>query len=130
MDPKIDAFLEMLAIERGAARNTIESYNRDLGDFAGFVATEGFAVTGADASACQRYMASLHQRGLSARTAARRLSALRQFHLFLLREGMRADDPTSLLDAPRLPDADRRLHPDYAAFVARVTGAMAGARTA
>ena len=41
--------------------------------------------------------------GLSARTAARRLSALRQFHRFLLREGVRADDPTSLLDAPRLP---------------------------
>jgi integrase/recombinase XerD len=48
-------------------------------------------------------MASLHTRGLSARTAARRLSALRQFHLFLLREGVRADDPTSQLDTPRLP---------------------------
>ena len=48
-------------------------------------------------------MASLHARGLSARTAARRLSALRQFHLFLLQEGVRADDPTSQLDTPRLP---------------------------
>ncbi|HST74519.1 MAG TPA: tyrosine-type recombinase/integrase, partial [Acetobacteraceae bacterium] len=41
--------------------------------------------------------------GLSARTAARRLSALRQFHRFLLREGVRPDDPTQLLDAPQLP---------------------------
>jgi integrase/recombinase XerD len=48
-------------------------------------------------------MASLHASGLSARTAARRLSALRQFHLFLLKEGMRTDDPTSQLDSPRLP---------------------------
>ncbi len=48
-------------------------------------------------------MASLHARGLSARTAARRLSALRQFHLFLLKEGVRTDDPTSQLDTPRLP---------------------------
>jgi integrase/recombinase XerD len=40
---------------------------------------------------------------LSARTAARRLSALRQFHLFLLRESVRTDDPTSQLDTPRLP---------------------------
>ncbi len=48
-------------------------------------------------------MAGLQRAGLSARTAARRLSSLRQFHRFLLREGVRADDPTSLLDAPRLP---------------------------
>jgi integrase/recombinase XerD len=48
-------------------------------------------------------MASLQARGLSARTAARRLSALRQFHLFLLTEGIRTDDPTSQLDTPRLP---------------------------
>ncbi len=48
-------------------------------------------------------MASMHALGLSARTAARRLSALRQFHLFLLKEGIRSDDPTSHLDAPQLP---------------------------
>jgi integrase/recombinase XerD len=48
-------------------------------------------------------MAGLTRAGLSARTAARRLSALRQFHRFLLREGVREDDPTSLLDTPRLP---------------------------
>ncbi len=48
-------------------------------------------------------MAGLQRAGLAARTAARRLSALRQFHRFLLREGVREDDPTSLLDAPRLP---------------------------
>jgi integrase/recombinase XerD len=48
-------------------------------------------------------MASLHANGLSARTAARRLSALRQFHLFLFREGERGDDPTSQIDTPRLP---------------------------
>lgn len=103
MDPKIDAFLEMLAIERGAARNTIESYTNDLGDFAEYTAGAGFNAADADAETCQGYMASLHARGLSARTAARRLSALRQFHLFLLKEDVRTDDPTSLLDTPRLP---------------------------
>ncbi len=50
-------------------------------------------------------MAGLHAPGLSARTAARRLSCLRQFHRFLLREGVRADDPTQTLDSPRLPRA-------------------------
>jgi integrase/recombinase XerD len=103
MDPKVDAFLEMLAVERGAARNTISAYTIDLTDFSDFALPRGQTAVTADAATCQAYMASLHGRGLSARTAARRLSALRQFHQFLLREGARQDDPTSLLDTPRLP---------------------------
>jgi integrase/recombinase XerD len=103
MDPRIDAFLEMLTVERGAARNTIASYTLDLQDFTEFAAGHGQAAATADAATCQAYMASLHGRGLSARTAARRLSALRQFHLFLLKEGVRPDDPTTQLDTPRLP---------------------------
>ncbi len=103
MDPKVDAFLEMLTVERGAARNTIASYTLDLADFAVFARGRGQGAAAADAETCQTYMASLHARGLSARTAARRLSALRQFHLFLLRDGVRTDDPTILLDTPRLP---------------------------
>ena len=93
----------MLTVERGAARNTIESYARDLAGFTACAAKRGQDAAAADAETCQRYMASLHAQGLSARTAARRLSALRQFHLFLLQEGIRADDPTSQLDTPRLP---------------------------
>jgi integrase/recombinase XerD len=103
MDPKVDAFLEMLTVERGATRNTIESYTRDLTDFSEFAASRGQATAAANADTCQGYMASLHARGLSARTAARRLSTLRQFHLFLLQEGVRPDDPTRHLDTPRLP---------------------------
>jgi len=103
MDPTVDAFLEMLTVERGAAANTIAAYTLDLGEFAEYAAGKGCSTAGADAATCQGYMASLHGRGLSARTSARRLSALRQFHLFLLREGVRQDDPTSQLDTPRLP---------------------------
>jgi integrase/recombinase XerD len=103
MDPRVDAFLEMLTVERGAARNTIESYTHDLSDFSEFAAGRGWGAADADSETCHGYMASLHARGLSARTAARRLSALRQFHLFLLKEGVRGDDPTSQLDTPRLP---------------------------
>ena len=93
----------MLAAERGAARNTLLAYQADLDDFAAVAATHGRAPAGSDAALLQSYMAGLQRAGLSARTAARRLSSLRQFHRFLLREGVRADDPTSLLDAPRLP---------------------------
>jgi integrase/recombinase XerD len=102
-DRHVEAFLEMLAAERGAARNTLLAYQADLEDFAAVAAAKRQAVAGCDAPLLQAYMAGLQRAGLAARTAARRLSALRQFHRFLLREGIREDDPTALLDAPRLP---------------------------
>jgi integrase/recombinase XerD len=102
-DRHVEAFLEMLAAERGAARNTLLAYDRDLSDFADFVAARGVAVARASAETLRAYMARLGALGLKPRTAARRLSALRQFHRFLLREGIRTDDPTGLLDSPRLP---------------------------
>jgi len=105
MDHRTDAFLEMLAAERGSARNTLLAYGRDLADFAAFARVRGQAVDAADPATLQAYMASMTQQGLGARTAARRLSALRQFHRFLLREGLRPDDPTALLDTPTLPQA-------------------------
>ncbi len=102
MDRHVEAFLEMLAAERGAARNTLAAYQADLADFAAFASAHGVPCAGADATTLQRYIAGLAEAGLSARTGARRLSALRQFHRFLLREEVRGDDPTQLLDAPRL----------------------------
>jgi len=105
MDRHVEAFLEMLAAERGAARNTLLAYEADLTDFATFAASRGHAVAATDAATLQAYMAGLAKSGLAARTAARRLSALRQFHRFLSREAVRADDPTALLDSPRLPRA-------------------------
>jgi integrase/recombinase XerD len=104
-DRHIEAFLEMLAAERGAARNTLAAYGADLGDFASFAASRKLRPAEADAVTLQRYMAGLTEAGLSARTAARRLSALRQFHRFLLREEIRTDDPTILLDSPGLPQS-------------------------
>ena len=98
-----EAFLEMLAAERGVARNTLAAYTADLADFARFAAQAGHPVHGADAATLVAYLAALNSQGLAARTAARRLSTLRQFHQFLAREGLRPDDPTELLDAPRLP---------------------------
>jgi integrase/recombinase XerD len=103
VDRHVEAFLEMLAAERGAARNTLLAYQADLDDLAAFAAARGRPPAGCDAALLQAYMAGLQRAGLAARTASRRLSALRQFHRFLLREGIRGDDPTTLLDAPRLP---------------------------
>lgn len=92
----------MLAAERGASRNTLLAYRADLAATSAFLAARGLALADADAAALHAFAASLHGAGLSARTTARRLSALRQFHRFLLREGVRADDPTELLDRPKI----------------------------
>jgi integrase/recombinase XerD len=101
----IEAFLEMLAAERGAARNTLAAYQADLQDFAAFTASKSVALHEADSALLRAWLAGLAAQGLAARTQARRLSALRQFHQFLLREGVRPDDPSELLEAPRLPQS-------------------------
>ena len=84
----IDRFLEMMAAERGASRNTLVAYRRDLEQ-----AAEGMkgALGDADAAALRKLMADY--RSLAASSAARKLSALRQFFAFLLDEGERADNP-------------------------------------
>ena len=102
MDRHTEAFLEMLAAERGAARNTLLAYRADLAAFSAFSATRGEAAAQAGAETVTAYMRGLHGE-VSARTAARRLSSLRGFCKFLVQEGVRADDPCLLLDSPRLP---------------------------
>ena len=94
----IEAFLEMLSAERGARANTLDAYARDLEDARAHVRG---TLLSANAEAIEAYVAGLAQRGLSAATMRRRISALRQFYRFLLQENTRTDDPTSRLDAPK-----------------------------
>jgi len=103
MDHQTEAFLEMLAAERGAAQNTLAAYAADLADFAVHMRARSVSLAEAGADDVRSYLAGLDAVGLSARTAARRLSALRQFFLFQVREGLRPEDPTALLMSPRLP---------------------------
>jgi integrase/recombinase XerD len=105
MDRHIEAFLEMLAAERGRARNTLAAYFADLRAYHEFAAARGQTAASADPATAGAWLASLSANGLAARSQARKLSALRQFHRFLLRNSVRPDDPTDLLDAPRLPQA-------------------------
>ena len=76
MDRHIEAFLEMLAAERGAASNTLHAYRADLLDFATFAARLGRSPAGCEAEQLQAYMASLQRAGLAARTASRRPIAI------------------------------------------------------
>ncbi len=97
----VEAFLEMMSAERGAARNTIEAYRRDLGDYAAFLAGKGKSAETAEREQVVGYLASLDAQGLAASSAARHLSALRQFHKFLCADQIRPDDPTRIVASPR-----------------------------
>jgi len=105
IDGHIEAFLEMLAAERGAAKNTLLAYQADLADFTAFLSAKAISPGNAAAVNLRAYIESLRGAGLAPGTQARRVSALRQFFLFLLREGIRDDNPTAELDAPRLPQS-------------------------
>lgn len=101
-DPRhVEAFLEMLMAERAAAANTVSAYRRDVLDFVVFLAKRGKAAETAGADDVRAYLAAASRAGINPRTAARRLSTLRQFHRFLSAEGVRSDDPTSAIDSPK-----------------------------
>jgi integrase/recombinase XerD len=92
----VESFLDMMSAERGAGANTLDAYRRDLADFAGHT-----DPAGADTAAIRAYLAASDAAGLAPSSQARRLSALRQFYGFLYGEGIRKDDPTLTLAAPR-----------------------------
>jgi integrase/recombinase XerD len=97
----VEAFLEMMAVERAAARNTLTAYAKDLTDAQDFLRTRGGDLAGASADDVEAYFAALGARGLAPATAARRRAALRQFYRFVLGEGWRADDPSRRVEAPK-----------------------------
>jgi integrase/recombinase XerD len=96
----LEAFLEMLAAERGAAPLTLTAYRNDLADLAGFLTARGLPLETADSAALHAYLASATR--LGPRTLARRLSAMRQFYKFLVIDGIRGDDPSADLETPAL----------------------------
>ncbi len=95
-------FIEMLRAERNASANTERAYRADIADYEGFLEKRGAGVRDADAHAARAYLKRIAEAGLAPRSTARRLSALRQLHRFLVSEGIRADDPLATLDAPRV----------------------------
>jgi integrase/recombinase XerD len=95
---RIEAFLEMMSAERGAANNTLDSYRRDLEDASSEIAG---GLAGAGTSAIRAYLDGVAAQGFAATSQARKLSVLRQFFKFLYAEGLRGDDPTGTLDSPK-----------------------------
>ena len=97
----VGAFLEMMSAERGAARNTIAAYSRDLADYSEFLGRKGVAVTSAGREQVTQYLTELDANGIAAASSVRKLSAIRQFHKFLAADGIRADDPTRIIASPK-----------------------------
>ncbi len=101
-DPRIDAFLEHLLVERGLSPHTVEAYARDLERFRAFLSGRGTDVGSATGRDVVAFLKAEKKRGLSSRTLARRVSALRGLYRFLEREGLAASNPVVRLDTPRV----------------------------
>ena len=99
----IDTFLNYLSVERGLARNTIISYRGDLGSYANFLQGHGANVLSkVSRNDITNFMFSQKDKALSPNSIARSLAAIKSFHRFLVRERILKNDPTSLIDSPKL----------------------------
>ena len=102
--PELDAFCDALWLEDGLAPTSLESYRRDLTQFALWIKGRDLSLLTADAVSIQAFLAERTlKQGIAARSLARQLTALRRYYRWLLRQGMRSDDPTLNIEAPRLP---------------------------
>lgn len=111
LHPSVDAFLDMLTSERGAAMNTRQAYWRDLADVSLYLRKERSSdIDKATTEDLKAYLEDLanktHTKGqnksqIAVRTVARRLSAMRQFYRYLTSENKRQDDPTTTIESPK-----------------------------
>jgi len=102
LEHQVHEFLAHLAVERNLSPRTVEAYARDLRQFAAWLEAEGLAFERLEKAAIRSYLGSRRDGGLSARSAARALSALRAFFRFLLTTQVLAQDPTADLASPSL----------------------------
>jgi integrase/recombinase XerD len=98
----LESFLDMMSAERGASQNTLAAYRRDILDFAAACGRNGSDLANATREHLRRHLEALSAAALKASSQARKLSALRRFYGFLYSDGIRRDDPTGSVAAPRL----------------------------
>ncbi len=97
----VEAFLEMMSVERAASVNTLGAYQSDLLDFIAFISRQGASLADFESEHIRAYLAGLEAAGIAASTAARRLSSIRQMCAFMLAEQIRNDNPAEVIDSPR-----------------------------
>ncbi|ABD86105.1 site-specific tyrosine recombinase XerD [Rhodopseudomonas palustris] len=97
----IELFLDMIAAEQGAGKNTLDAYRGDLTDLSDFLGHARSSFVAADTEVLRGYLAELDERGYKSTSVARKLSAFRHLFRFLLTERIRADDPAAILSGPK-----------------------------
>jgi integrase/recombinase XerD len=97
----IATFLEMLVVERGASRHTVDAYRRDLGFYEAHLRSRGRSLSDAREEDVRSFVHHLSAQGFTASTQARRLAAIRHYYRFLFLEGARTDDPTTRIETPK-----------------------------
>ena len=132
-NPFVESYIEMIVSERGAAKNTVDAYLRDLSMFTSYLQNKGQSVLNADTSTIREHLVVLKKRGLSASTQARHLSTLKQFFKFLQSDDIRADNPCEKIDKPQtrrpLPKTLSEREVDKLIRTARSYANPAGIRT-
>lgn len=98
----VEHFLDALWMERGLSRNTLSAYRQDLLSIAGWLSHEGSNLLAASRADLHQYLAYRHAAGTRSRTAARTLSSLRRFYRYQVREGRLEQDPSALIESPKL----------------------------
>jgi len=99
---EIDAFLSALEFERGMARNTCESYARDLSRFAAYLKRRGRASAGeVSRGDIADFLRGEREAGLAGSTRARRTAAIRMWLKYLKERRMVASNPSELMDPPK-----------------------------
>ena len=103
MEHYIEEFIDFLSVERGLAKNTLMAYRRDLVEYLTFLKKHGIStLDGIKREEISQFMFDRKKEGLSANSIGRCLSAVKMFHRFLVRERLAVDDPTNLVDTPKL----------------------------
>jgi len=97
-----EQFLDALWLESGLSGNTLSAYRSDLTAFEVWLKKKGLGLKSASRADLLGYLAANVRQGLSPRSSARRLSTLRRFYRYLLREGVIQDDPTADVRSPSL----------------------------
>jgi integrase/recombinase XerD len=100
--PELSAFLDCARVEKGLAPNSIASYRRDLLKFIAFLRTRSVAFEAAGRGDIRDFLAELGKSGLSARSKARHLVAVRSFFRFLLRDGKIRSDAAAEVTLPQV----------------------------
>ncbi|WP_137168017.1 site-specific tyrosine recombinase XerD [Salinimonas lutimaris] len=100
----IDAFIDMLWLEKGLSEHTQSSYRTDLTKLALFCQQAGEPdISYVTQELIEEYLAERHAQGLSARSTQRAMSAMRAFYTWLISQHRRSDNPVSQLHNPKLP---------------------------